>query len=148
MVGVCKLVNKLEPEEMKKGAVFVAAFLGLIWAIKKITTIGKDQEMAKVAGTILAMSIALGVMAGVAILLSMMPLDGLAKGVGAVTILGLIMAAMIKETQGANNVMANLIVMTVAIGVMAAAVAALSTINSEKLAGATAALSILMGMFT
>ena len=147
MVGVCKLVNKLQPEEMVKGAIFVTAFLGLVWAIKKITTIGKDQEMAKVAATILAMSIALGVMAGVAILLSMMPLDGLAKGVGAVSILGLIMAAMIKATQGANNVKGNLIVMTVAIAVMAGAVAALSMIDGVKIASATLALSMLMSMF-
>ena len=146
MVGVCKLVNKLQPEEMWKGAVFATAFLVLVWAIKKITTISNDQEMAKVAATILAMSIALGVMAGVAILLSMMPLDGLAKGVAAVSILGLVMAAMIKATQGANNVKGNLIVMTVAIAVMAGAVAALSMIDVVKIASATLALSMLMSM--
>lgn len=147
MVGVCKLVGKLEPKEMIKGGAFALAFIGLIGVLKKITTIGSDKQMAKVAGTILAMSIALGVMAGVAILLSMMPLDGLKKGVGAVAILGLVMAAMIKATQGANNVMANLIVMTVAIAIMAGAVTLLSTIDGDKLTGATAALSILMGMF-
>ena len=147
MVGVCKLVGKLTPAEMIKGGIFVAAFVVLIKILMKITTIGSDQQMAKVAGIILAMSIAIGLLAGVAVLLSMVPVDGLFKGVAAITVLGLMMAAMIKATQGSNKVVGNLVVMTIAIAVMAGAVAALSMIDGSKLAGATAAMGILMGMF-
>lgn len=147
MVGVCKLVSKLTLGEALAGAAFVAAFVLLIKALVKVTTIGSEQQMAKVAGTILAMSIAIGILAGVAVLLSMMPLDGLAKGVVAVSILGLVMAGMIKATQGASKVVGNIVAITVAVAVMAGAVVALSMIDGSKLAGATAALSILMGMF-
>ena len=147
MVGVCKLVGKLTPAEMIKGGIFVAAFVVLIKILMKITTIGSDQQMAKVVGIILAMSIAIGLLAGVAVLLSMVPVDGLFKGVAAVTVLGLMMAAMIKATKGSNKVVGNLVVMTIAIAVMAGAVAALSMVDGSKLAGATAAMGILMGMF-
>lgn len=147
MVGICKLVSLLSVEDMVKGGLFVGAFLLLVKALVKVTTIGNDQKIAKVAGTILAMSIAVGLLAGVAILLSMVPLDGLAKGVVAVSMLGLVLAAMIKATQGAAKVVGNLVVMTVAIALMAGAAAALSYIDPARLAGATVALSLLMGMF-
>ena len=147
LVGVCKLVSMLKPEEMLKGAAFAAGFLVFVLALVKITTISNEEKTAKVAATILAFSIAIGILAAVSILMSMMSLEGLAKGVGAVAILGLVMAGMIKATKGASDVMKNLIVMTIAIAVMAGAVAALSLIDGTKLAGATLALSTLMGMF-
>ena len=147
LVGVCKLVGMLKPDEMLKGVIFVGAFLLLVKAIVKITTIGNDQQIAKVSATILAFSIAIGLLAGVSILLSMLSVDGLAKGLTAVTVLGLVMAAMVHATKGANEVKGNLIVMAVAIAVMAGAVAALSLIDGKKLATSTAALSALMLSF-
>ena len=147
LVGVVKLVGKLSAEDMIKGTVFAGAFLLFVAALVSITKIGNEQRMAKVAGTILAMSVAIGIMAGVCILLGLINLDALAKGVIAVGILGSIMALMIKTTNGAQDCKGNIIAMTVAIGIMAAAVVALSFIDGSKLAGATAALSIVMGMF-
>lgn len=148
MVGICKLVGKLETAEMIKGGLFVGAFLIFVALLVKVTKIGPEQQMAKVAGTLLAASIAIGLLAGIAILLGMVPMDMLAKGVGAVTILGLMLAIMIRSTKGAEKVVGNLIVMTVAIAILAGAVAALSVIDPTKLAGATAALTTVMGMFT
>lgn len=147
MVGVCKLASLLKPEDILAGVVFVSGFLLFVKALVKITSVSNGQQTAKVAATILAFSVAIGALAAVSILMSMMSLEGLAKGVGAVTILGLVMTGMIAATRGANNVKGNLIVMTVAIGVMAAAVAALSMIDGKKLAGASLALSTVMGMF-
>jgi tape measure domain-containing protein len=148
MVGVCKLVNMLSLGEMLKGAAFVAAFVIFVKVLVQITTIGSEQKIAKVAATLIAMSIAIGMLAAIAILLSMMPLEGLAKGVIAVSTLGLVMAAMIKATKGATKSVGNIVAMTIAIGVMAGAVAALSTIDGTKLAGATIALGSLMYIFS
>ena len=147
MVGVCKLASLLKPEDILAGVVFVSGFLLFVKALVKITSVSNGQQTAKVAATILAFSVAIGALAAVSILMSMMSLEGLAKGVGAVTILGVVMTGMIAATKGANNVKGNLIVMTVAIAVMAAAVAALSMIDGKKLAGASLALSTVMGMF-
>ena len=147
MVGVVKLVGKLKPEEMLKGAVFAGAFLVFVWALIEITKVEPEEQIAKVAGTVLAMSVAIGIMAGVCILLGLINLKDLAKGVAAVSMLGAIMALMIKATKDANDVKGSILTMSVAIAVMAVAVAALSFIDPTKLAGATAALSVLMGMF-
>lgn len=147
MAGVAKLAGQLRVSEMIKAGLFVSAFLVFIYALKKITTANGSDETVKLAGTLLAVSVAIGILAGIAVLLGLVDTKQLAKGVIAITILGAIMAAMIWATRGANDVKGNVIAMAVAIGVMAAAVAALSMIDSNKLAVATICLGALMGMF-
>lgn len=147
MVGVCKLVGMLSIGELLKGAGFAAAFILLIKSLVAVTKIGKEEQMAKVAGTILATSFAIAVMAGVCILLSLISLPDLVKGVAAVIVFGLLIRTIITATKGANDVKGNLIAITVAIGIMAAAVALLSFIDPAKLAGATLAMSMLMSVF-
>lgn len=147
MVGVAKLAGQLSVGEIVKAIAFAGAFLLFIKALKKITTDSGTGETVKLAGTVLAVSVAIGILAGIAVLLGLVDTKQLVKGVLAVTLLGAIMTGMIWATRGANDVKGNVIAMAVAIGVMAAAVAALSMIDSTKLAIATACLGSLMGMF-
>lgn len=145
MVGVVKLAGQLDPGEMIEGGIFAAVFLAFLSALIRITS--KGGETVKLAGTLLAVSVAIGILAGISVLLGLVDTEQLIKGVLAVTLLDAIMTAMIWATRGANDVKGNVIAMAVAIGVMAAAVAALSLIDSIKLAIATACLGALMGMF-
>lgn len=147
MVGVCKLAGMLSEDEMKKGAAFAAAFLIFVAALKKVTTISNTEQTAKLTATILAMTIAIAGLAAISIALSLVDIPSLAKGIVAVGLLGAILAGMIQATKGANDVKGSIIAMAVAIGVMAVSVVALSFIDPSRLAGATAALGILMGMF-
>lgn len=147
MVGVLKVVGSLSAEEMLKGVIFAGAFLLFVKALISVTTISSDQQLAKVGLTLIAMSVALGIMAGVTAMLSLISIGGLAKGLIAIGLLTAMMTSMIKATQGANDVKGNLIVLTVAIGLMAAAVAGLSLIDPKRLAGATLAMSMLMTTF-
>lgn len=147
MVGVAKLAGQLSMGEIGKAIAFAGAFLLFIKALKKITTDSGTGETVKLAGTLLAVSVAIGILAGISVLLGLVDTKQLAKGVIAVAVLGIIMTRMIKATQGANDVKGNIIAMAVAIGVMAAAVTALSLIDSTKLVVATACLGTLMGMF-
>lgn len=147
MVGVAKLAGQLRMGEIGKAIAFAGAFILFIKALKKITTDSGTGETVKLAGTVLAVSVAIGILAGIAVLLGLVDTKQLVKGVLAVTLLGAIMTAMIWATRGANDVKGNVIAMAVAIGVMAAAVAALSMIDSTKLAIATVCLGSLMGMF-
>ena len=145
MIGVVKLAGQLSPDDIINGVKFAGAFLAFLSALIKITS--KGGETVKLAGTLLAVSVAIGILAGISVLLGLVDTEQLIKGVLAVTLLGAIMTAMIWATRGANDVKGNVIAMAVAIGVMAAAVAALSLIDSTKLAVATACLGALMGMF-
>lgn len=148
LVGVCKLVGMLRYNEMAKGAIFMGGFIILLKLLVSALSIGSEQQMARVSGTILAMATAVAILAAVAVALSFVDLGGLAKGVTAVAILGLIVSTMAKSLKGANNVMGSLIVMTTAIAVMAGAIVALTFIDdTSKLMAASAALGIVMGMF-
>lgn len=106
-----------------------------------------DKQIAKVGLTLVALSVSLAIMAGVCILLGMISLGALAKGIVAMGFLATFMSGMITATEGAEDCKGSIIAMAVAIGVMAAAVAALSFIEWQKLLPATLALSAVMAMF-
>lgn len=104
-------------------------------------------EATKIGGTLLAMTAAIGILAGICVLMSLMDVKSLAKGLTVVGLLSGMMTAMVWATRGASDCKKNLIVMTAAIAVMATSVAALSLLDSSKLIGATACLSALMATF-
>lgn len=147
LVGVIKLIGYLNFGDIVKGAIFMAGFLGFLKLLVMVTSVGTDVQIAKVASTVLAMSVAIGVLAGVAILLSFIDVGGLIKGVLAITALGVIMSLMIKMTQGATDMKGSIIAMAAAIAVMAASVAVLSMIDTSKLIVAVTGLGVLMAMF-
>ena len=143
MVGVVKLIGLLSISEIIKGITVVGAFGAVLIVLSRVA--GKfGQNGNKISGTLIAASTAIGVMAAIAIALSMVDIASLAKGVVAVGMLGSIMALMIKATEGASSCTGNLIAMSVAIGVMAAAVVGLSMLDSARLFRATAAVSVLV----
>lgn len=147
MVGVVKLVGKLSAGEMLKGVAFVGAFILFVKALVKIVNVGNEGQMIKVGGTLLALSVAIGILAGVSALLGSLDISGLAKGITAVGLLSIFMTGMIKALKGAQNVKSSIMMLAVSIGIMAVAVTALSMIDTGDLAAATIALSTLMGMF-
>ena len=147
LVGVIKLIGYLNFGDIVKGIAFMAGFIGFLKLLVMVTSVGTDVQIAKVASTVLAMSVAIGVLAGVAILLSFIDVGGLVKGILAITALGAIMALMIKMTQGATDMKGSIIAMAAAIAVMAASVAVLSMIDTSKLVVAVTGLGVLMAMF-
>ena len=147
MAITIKLISGMSVGEITKGIVCIAAFGGIIAGLVAVTKLAGEGELKRVASTILAMSISIGILAAISVLLGLVDIATLTKGVTAVAILGTIMAAMVAATKGAENVKGNIIAMTVAIGIMAAAIVTLSFIDPAKLAGATIAMGTLMGIF-
>ena len=147
MAGVCKIVGTMNASDLAKGIVAVTAF-GLI--IKGLITVVKSSgaEAGKIAGTILAMSVAIGIMAGVAALLSMLDIAALAKGIVAVGLLGGIMTAMIWATRGANDCAKNLIVMTAVVGALAGILYLLQFGDIDASLKSAEALSVLLVALT
>ena len=147
LVVVTKLVGMLESKDIVNGITFGALFLIFAkFLIQVINTIDKDAP--KIAGTLLSLSLAVGMLALIAVLLSTInPLD-LLKGVAAVGALSYFMAIMVNTLKGAQNIKGSLIVLTVAVGIMAAAVALLSFIKPEDLIPATLAMMGLMYTFS
>ena len=117
---------------------------GLIAATKLA---GGGKQLKQTGVTLLLISLAIAILAGVAVVLSLINLPDLAKGVVAVSILSGMMALLISVTKKAKKCKDELIVLTAAIAVLAGSVALLSMIDGKKLATATACLSAVMGMF-
>ena len=150
MVGVCKLAAKLTPEEMWAGVGFMAAFLAFVSILVGITQVADGTKTAKIAGTLIAMAAAVAVLAGVAILLSMLPdADMLWNGVLAVTVMSFAMAAMAAAAKGMQKSVGSIVVLAIAVGIMAGAVAALTLLpNPDRLDDVVVSMAIVMGMFT
>ncbi len=147
MAGTTAILGNMDVGTLAKGTAVITIFSGIISAL--IFVIGKYGAQVKgIASSIFAISVAIGIMAAVAVLLGLVKIDHLAKGVVAVSLLSIMMTMMIKALKGAQNVKGALIIMTVAIAVLAAAVAGLSFIDPVNLAVATGSLSALMGVFT
>ena len=146
IVAVCKLVSMLSAGELIKGSVAVVAFGALLVTLVNAVK-ATGPEATKIGGTLLAMTAAIGILAGICVLMSLMDVKSLAKGLTVVGLLSGMMTAMVWATRGASDCKKNLIVMTAAIAVMATSVSALSLLDSSKLIGATACLSALMATF-
>ena len=148
--GVAVALSGIDPAAFDNGlgsmTKVAALVLGIIAVMELISKLGKT-DLVKVGASLLLVSASVAILAGVAVLLSTIDTAGLTKGVIAAGFLSLFVAAMVAAAKGAENAKGTLIAVSVAVGILAAAVAALSLIPFEKLAPATAALSILMGMF-
>ena len=145
MVHVIKTIGQIKTGALIKGLVGIGLLTGIITAlILVVKMVGNNAP--KISLTIMAIAIALGVLAGVAVILGLINVKSLAKGIAAVAILGGVVAGLILCTRGAESVRDNLIMIAITMGVLAAAVGILSFIDGKKLATSTAALSAVLGM--
>lgn len=100
--------------------------------------------MAKISAALLAMSISIGILAGISVLLGMVNEDNLWKGIKAVGALAVFVSMMALAARGTSNIQKSMLGLSVAIGVMAAALVILSFIDADKLISSTAALGTVM----
>ena len=147
MTSVIKQIAKIKMGDITKGLAVVAAmevlFAGII-AVSKLA--GKYSVRAGIM--LLLMSGALVVLTGVIYILSKIDPKGLNRAVAVITTLGVVFAMLIGVTHFAKDCKTNLIIMLVTVTMLAGIVAAFTFIDSKKLAGATAAMTILIGVFT
>ena len=142
----CKIISTLDPTNMAKG-IYCLTELSLIIAILVlITNLAGDKE-SKIAGTLLAMSASIAILAAVAVALSFIKLTGLAKGIAAISALAVMMSIVVKATKNATEIKGTMLNMGIAIGIMAASLAVLSFIDFTKLMQSVAALGTIMITF-
>lgn len=146
MAFTIQLIATVRSNSVVNGIAVVLVFGALIRALI-IATNASEKDMAGIGRTMLAMAAAIGIMAVIALMLSFVEPGALKKGVIAVGFLSAMLRLMIKATRGANDVHKNILMMAVTIGILAAAVAALSFIDPGRLAIATGCLGALMAAF-
>ena len=139
------ILGRMELSTLIKGTTVIAIFGALIAGLVYITKYAGNVK--GLGPTILSIAIAIGILAAVSVMLGLVKIEHLVKGIIAVGLLTAMMAGLIVATRGAQNCKGNLIVMIVAIAILAAAIAILSSIDTTKLASATLALSSVMVAF-
>ena len=146
IAGISILLSFMSWESFAKGAVMVTAFagiiVGLMWATKLI---GRSEQIATVGKTLMMVSGAIAILAGIAVLIGMIPTENLVKGLAVVAVLSILMAGLIAVTSLAKKCIGTLVVLTVMVGAMAACIWVLSSMpNSDKALTSALALGGLM----
>ena len=143
---IAVMLGSVDSEKLMGGIVAIGALsliiTGLIAATKLFGGNTKGLTLS-----LLGISVSIGILALIAVLLSLINPADLYKGVGAVAILSVIVAGLIAVTKLAGNCKGEITAIAFAIGAMAAAIAILSFIDGSDLAGATIAIGSLMGVF-
>ena len=105
--------------------------------------IGKDGP--KITATLTAMAGAIAILAVAAVLLGLIEFKDLAKGVGAIAILGLIVGHILKVADESKNVIKPLATMVVVIGLLGGVLYLLSTIKTESILASAVSLTLVLG---
>ena len=154
MIFVAKVAASMSEDEINKGTAAIVAFGGIMVGLMAATRlISGSKNIDEIGGSLFKIAAAIGIMVIVAKLASLMTIEDIAKGTMAISafagiIVGLMAAT--KLVSGSKNVdkIGNTILKVVgAIAAMAVMMVVLSLIPTDKLMGASAALSIVMGMF-
>ena len=137
------MLSMVSWEGFAKGTTMIIAFsaiiVGLIAATKLV---GSDAD--KIGKTILSVAGAIGILALIAVLLGLVPVENLKRGVIAVSILSVLMAILIASTKNAKDSMGTVIALAALIAVLAVALYKLSGIPANELIGSAIALGGLM----
>lgn len=146
MVLVVKMLSGMSVGDIAKGTAAIVAFSGVIALLIGITKLA-GPEMPKLTLTLLALSGSIAILAAVAVAIGLVPVEKLMKGVAVVGALSTFMAGLMVAAKGMEKVMGSLVALTVAVALLAGAVAGLSFIDSDKLLSATTSLSAVMMSF-
>lgn len=143
---VIKLIAGMEWSELAKGVVGIVV-LGLIVSGLVAVAAAFGGKSAKLATMLLAMAVAIGILAGIAVLLGMVDTKSLAKGIIAVGILAAMISLMVHASKGATASVGSIVALAAAVGVLAVALVALSFVDTDKLLSSAIALAAVMTAF-
>lgn len=151
MAVMLKMLKSVDYAEIGKGALILAGVAVLIAGLVALTHKASDKQIKGIGKMLLAVSLCFAVMAGVCLVLGLLPADKIVQGLAAVAAFTILIEGLIAVAAIAGKVDENasktLMSAAIAIGVMAAAVAILSILKPEKIIVATACMSVLVGLF-
>lgn len=150
IITAMKMLSKMDGDDLARSLAAISTLLLVFGAVVALSKFA-GQHAAKAGLMLLAMSGALVILAGVIVVLSHVKPDGLARALGAITVLELVFGALIVLTRyagDAKKVMGTLIVLSVALGIMAITLGALAMINPSNLAAAVGAISAVILAFS
>lgn len=143
LAGICILLGMVDPKNVAKGITavgFLTVFLSILLACSK--------NVGKGATTVLAIGACVAILAGVAVLLGLVPGDKLAKGVAALDAMMIGLAIVLANAKRISKNKGTIITIAATIAVLAGCVYLLSTIEGEAAIRATACMVTLLTDFS
>ena len=147
LVQAIKQLAGMSAADIQKGTDAITQ-IGIIFAALVAVTKLAGDNAVKAGASLILMSLAMLILTGVIALISMMDPAGLAQGLAAITVLGLIFSVLIGVTHFAKGVHKEIIAMAAVVGVLVAAVAVLSLMDPAAMEKSVEALTLLMGAFS
>jgi len=140
-----RILGGLDTAVLVKGELAVLALgvivSGLLLAVKAVG----GTQATKIAATLLSMAVAVGILAAVAVVLGMCPLEDLLKGTAIVAALGVVVALMAKSIAGVDaKSVAKMVILGVIVGELAAIVYLFSQMDTSSLLASAGALVALL----
>lgn len=142
LAGVCILMGMIEPKQMTKGLIAVGLLSQFLYDVCKTA-----KDVNKGATTILAIGVCVAILAGVAILLGLIPGAQLAKGIAALDAMMIGLAIVLANARVISKNKGTVIALTVTIAVLAGCVYLLSTIDALAALNSTACMILLLTDF-
>ena len=142
-VAVIKQISGLSDEEIKHGMLALSAlgvFFTALIAVSKLA----GQNALKAGAMLLMISAALVILAGVLFILSKMDMKGLYQSLGIITVLEILFGGLIFVSQYVKDSAESLLIITIAIGLLIAALIGLTFINPKKLLTAASSISMVI----
>ena len=144
---VIKLIAGMKWSELAKGVVGIVV-LGLIVSGLVAVADVFGGKSAKLVTMLMAMAVAIGILAGIAVLLGIVDIKSLAKGIIAVGILAAMISLMVHASKDATSSVGSIVALAAAVGVLAVALVALSFVaDTDKLLSSAIALAAVMTAF-
>lgn len=143
------MLSMISWEGFAKGTIMITAFAGIVVALMAATKwVSGSKNVEKIGATLISVAGAIGIIALIAVLLSLVPEENLKKGLAIVTALSLLMAGLIFVTKFSKNCMSTVIAMAGAIAVIGGVIYLLSTIPTQSAIGSAVALGGLLVVMT
>ena len=146
MAVTMRIIAGLSPEDVFKGILVIAALEALMIALIAVSKLS-GKHAAKAGTMIMQIGVAFLLLAAAMAIISLIKPEGLKQAILAIGALSACFAALIAVSGIAKNAKKTIIALSIAIAVLAIALAGLSTIEPKNLLAASLALSMVMGVF-
>lgn len=146
MAFVAVQLSKVDPESLAQGVTFVAGFAVIIIALMAVSKMIAGKQSVALGVNLLAISAAIGIMAGIAVLLGYVDPAKFWKGYACVAALSALVAGLMYVSKYTTSSQGTVIAMAATIAVLVAGLVILANLDTARVIVAVGAISVVMGM--
>ena len=146
IVVTMKIIAGMSVDDFKKGLTMIGVLSVLITALIAVSKLS-GEHADKAGSMIMKIGVAFLLLAAAMAIISLLDPDGLKQALAAISVVSACFAGLIAVSALAKDAKSTIIALSVAIGVLAIAIAGLAMIDPASLVSATASLTAVIGVF-